>query len=280
MVTLGSWVQPIENLFNRLNHLAVSRFGCTVEYIHFVDTKEDHRELRAALLQSGSVERSGVLYLPVIVSFRCTGAAKVSGHLPVNGKSRQQLKDLLQFILETALDFESRIEMLDRLEARVKHMDLDHVEPSNVIPFQRIPEERLSLSHAPTVPRRLNSSVPCLIESESFSDIKRLAQELHELSGRYAFVYFGDLTLARPTDLLELGAITLFIPDITALNRNQQNLLKVYFTQRPIALAEGPQIIAGSIWSFTDLRDQKRVDAELLKCVSVGYLRMSRPYED
>jgi hypothetical protein len=94
--------------------------------------------------------------------------------------------------------------------------------------------------------RSTTSTEPLLIESESNTSIARMAFELHERSERWAFLSLHDLasdTLDTRENLKGLGAITLFIQDLSALTAAQQIRLAEYLSAQPTS--EMPQIIAG-----------------------------------
>lgn len=70
-------------------------------------------------------------------------------------------------------------------------------------------------------------------EPSSVSSLNRLALKIHEKSERWAFMSFKDIAAQLKTtkDLSEMGAITLFVEDVTTLDLASQKLIVDYVQQ-------------------------------------------------
>lgn len=148
--------------------------------------------------------------------------------------------------------------------------------PSNVIPLRRISEKRPSAVND----RRWTLKLDCLIESNHISEIHKMAMELHVNSRRYAFIEYRDLEVSQRTNLqslLSLGAISLFIPELTSLSLAEQetltSLMKTGTVQRPL-------LMVGATVAYSELRSVPGVHIEFLTMLSRAYIKLSRPFQE
>lgn len=146
--------------------------------------------------------------------------------------------------------------------------------PANVIPLRRPSETRPSATND----RRWILKIDCLIESRYISEIHKMAMELHSHSQRYAFVEYRDLDPAQRTnltELLSLGGITLFIPEMMTLTMPEQetlkDLMKVETVQRPL-------LMVGVTLPYSELRSVAGVHVEFLSLLSRAYIKLSKPF--
>ena len=113
----------------------------------------------------------------------------------------------------------------------------------------------------------------CLIECPDVRETHKLAFELHARGSRFAFIPFADLepkTRVCFTSLLNLGPVTLFVPDLLALTMPEQaalhTLVDFYFEIRPL-------VIAGTRRPLSELRAHPGVDPGLLEILARSHLR-------
>lgn len=162
------------------------------------------------------------------------------------------LAELLAVVIEERLALSMRSQTLKSLEDRLRIQE----KPGNVTPLRITRLEQVRRSIAEIEKEKIESDAgetgPLLLEGEDETTTARLAFELHERSGRWAFLSLEDLA----TDILEtrdnlksLGGITLFIRDLAALTTKQQIRLAEYLAIQPSK--EMPQVIA-SVRRFED----------------------------
>jgi predicted Rossmann fold nucleotide-binding protein DprA/Smf involved in DNA uptake len=109
--------------------------------------------------------------------------------------------------------------------------------------------------------------------SEAQFPVNRVAIEIHELSGRWAFVSVEDLpadVFANRESIEKLGGLTLFIRDIASLSTNQQLKLAEYLARA--ASDDTPHVIAASSLSVDDLIHQGRILPYLSRLFTVSTL--------
>ena len=113
----------------------------------------------------------------------------------------------------------------------------------------------------------------CLIEAPDQREIHKLAFELHARGTRVAFIPYADLTRDVRTcftSLLNLGDITLFVPDLLALDLAEQRTLSTltdfYWNVRPL-------VMFGTRRPLGELRAHPGVDAGLLRILTRSHVR-------
>lgn len=198
--------------------------------------------------------------------------------LPLNPAEHQEVFAMCDSVL-------SAIETMDERRALAEGVPLAEwlippsraqAYPENVIPFRRPTPGR-----APRVEdRRCTLRLDCLIESMHVSEIHKMALELHSNSTRYAFLDYRDITPEDRTSvdsLLALGNITVFIPDITRVTRVEQatlvEVMNFVSTHRPL-------IMAGTMQTLGELRDDPAMNDEFLSIVSRVYIKLTKSFQE
>lgn len=111
------------------------------------------------------------------------------------------------------------------------------------------------------------------LDGRSENSNKKVALQLHELSGRWAFVPFADIKgqLHSSMDIARLGGMTIFIENAESLNEAEQELLMEYISEEH--LPDEPLIITSSQKSLDELSasslDPKFVDEISVNCFEV-----------
>jgi hypothetical protein len=180
-------------------------------------------------------------------------------------RMRQLKSDLV------ALESEQQSQLQPLTQHQVGGLD------SNVIPFRRI---RRFDNDAMDENKRWLLRLDCLIESTSASDIHKMALELHLHSRRFAFLEFGDLDPHKrisSQDLLAMGAITVFIPNILEVSKEEQlalnDLMQVNGINRPL-------LMVGTPVAFSELKHEATVDGDFLASVSLAYIKLTKPFRE
>ena len=187
---------------------------------------------------------------PVNLQGKFAGLAVIQGW---NGASPRQLvllAELITSLLERGLRDEEKRERLRVIEERLILMSNSS---SNVIPlrparFGKVLQ--LTDNELPQAPRKELrtplTTMPILIETAKNFPLHRIAVEIHQLSNRWALVNLSDLPseiLESRESLKELGGISLFIKDLSALTIAQQLKLTEYLATKPSS--DMPHVIAG-----------------------------------
>lgn len=94
-----------------------------------------------------------------------------------------------------------------------------------------------------------------IIHLEGRSEIKnkKIALQLHELTGRWAFVPFGDIKgqLHSAQDIAKMGGMTIFVENVENLNTAEQELLLDYISEDH--LSDEPLILTSSAKNLDEL---------------------------
>lgn len=191
-------------------------------------------------------------------------------------EERGQIADMFQTILGGMLALRERLAVLRGIEANLAKNAQDiH---SNVVPLHR-PQNRSNRAGHVFLPKdnRWILKLDCLIESPSQFEIAKMARELHDHSQRMVFIEISDLTEQQrcfPDDFSRLGAITVFVPDIFSLTRNEQfslsQVLRTDATHRPL-------LMVGTRMPYGDLKEQSRINQDFLSLISRAYLKLTKP---
>jgi hypothetical protein len=284
----------IQDVIFRMNRIFENLVGCKIEFqpadsLNSNLWKEhDLKRLRnkdVALPRFVSSTNEELVGFPVNLNGAFAGLAIVHGW--VNSKPRRLilLAELLSLTLESGLQQEERRERLQLVEHRLKLLD----ENSNVLPFRQSGHGRIlplvdttsvTAEPAPTSPL---TTLPLLIETASGFPLNRVAIEIHNLSTRWALINIEDL----PADIFDsregveqLGAMTIFIRDITLLSYRQQQRLLEYLALRPPGNQPIPHIIAGICEPIDEAILSGKLIAELTEIFSVSTLKWDNKTPD
>ena len=190
---------------------------------------------------------------------------------PLAATESVEIYDTFQTILGNIARMEERRTELERIEQLLEDM------PSNVIQMRR----RGSLKAvAPEQEKRWMLRLDCLIESNHVSEIHKMALELHSHSARYAFLEYRDLNSDQRKflpELLALGAISLFVPDILLLSADEQVVLRQLMA---VETLNRPLLMVGTNLPFAELRRVAGVDLEFLALLSRAYIKLTRPFSE
>lgn len=259
----------------KLNRILDGLMGCSLEFQPASDLSLDNwnesellpfleNSRSEALQYIESVNGSQVAF-PVNLQGRFAGLAVVNGWKDSKPRELLLLAELMTMMIEYSLSKEDRNERLRLIEERIQLMD----ESSNVIPLRPSQFSRvLQLTEPEIRPIRSKSpltSMPLLIETKPGFPLHRIALEVHNQSGRWAFVSAEDLPpdiFDSRKNLEQLGSVTLFIRDLSILTTNQQLKLAEYLAIKPSA--DMPHVIAGVNSPIQELENKRAVLQALL----------------
>ena len=276
-------------LISRMNRILSGLMSCTIEFQpaetlkagdwnnHELELFRQRSDLRPLFIEGAGSRCFG---FPVNVAGSFAGLAVVTNWTGSDNKQLILLAELITAILEHGINKQDRAERLRLIEERLRLLD----EPQNVIQLRGGPrrpgqfpslgdiELNDELRSAPPSPL---TSLPLLIQVDPGFPLDRIAIEVHQQTQRWAMIGVEDL----PADIFhsreglrELGAITLFIRDLTTLSTEQQLRLAEYLTTSPGG--EMPHVIAGINESVESLIESKKVLPHLIELFCFSRLQV------
>lgn len=194
---------------------------------------------------------------------------------PLPDGTLTEIREMCDSILGGIGQLEEKREALERMQLQMERA-LNGDRPSNVIAFHRKPAAK---SRSLNSERIFMLKLDCLIEASDTEEVRRMAMEIHAQSSRVAFVEHKDLdSNARQsiTQLLNLGPITLFIPDILELSLFEQEILR-HLLRQPVQ--QRPLLMVGCVIPYSELRG-RAVDEEFLTLLARAYIKLTRPFSE
>lgn len=239
----------------KLKKLVSSRFGKDLLLRRLTD---------ASLLNEANawVVSGEDLHIPLKIDTAYLGTAVIPEGADLPEENRLQIAQVIRMVLEPQLyrDF------LERTETNLR-LRQDDIQPP---PFPT--DELFSTPTAKSLPVKTPKLVSHLIHLHAHDNqrVKKSALLLHEMTGRWAFAPFFDLShqLECLQDLRKLGAMTLFIEDVEALHPRYQELILDYlstprFSEDPLlitASTKGADALNQSEALLSDFKDELLVN--------------------
>lgn len=198
------------------------------------------------------------LHLPINVGDKFLATAIVNGGGHLNMRERSAVGDVVRLFLEPEL-FGRYLEQVKNnfvAQDRIQNGELDR---DNVVNLY----SELSRPEASDIPSKNASSHLFVFESKNPKMLFRLASNIHELSGRWAFLNIKDIqtSISSAADLKSLGTITLVIDDLTQMDPAFQNILA-----EALSLAnpsEEPLFVVGTTTLLDELIQTERISPKL-----------------
>lgn len=197
--------------------------------------------------------------------------------IPLGEKLQSEISATFHGLLGAMDDMEVARDALIRLEDRLQAAMSDL--PSNVIPLRR-PTGAPFKGISSVRDKRWILRLDCLIESPDPEDIHKMALELHSQSQRVGFLEYSSLdrtTRLNLSELLQLGSVTLFVPNILDLFLDEQRVL-VDLVQQNSTFR--PLLMVGAPIPYSDLRSEPQINLDLLALLSRAYIKLSRPFAE
>ena len=278
----------------RMNRIFENVLGCTLEF-------QAAEQLDAELWAAGDVAacRNGRPGLPQYVEslqansfgFPINHDGQFAGFVVVHGMAEARpkklilLAELVSMVLEYGLKQEDRRERLRLIEERLFLMDESTKSNSNIIPLRPARFERVlevtEMDFETEVPASPLITMPLLLQVDPTFPLHRVALEIHNMSRRWAFLSLTDLPsdiLTSKENLVQLGGITLFIPDLAKLTTEQQIRLAEYLAMKPSD--DAPQVVAGVTEDVQQLELAGRLMAHLTEHFMISKLEFASKSSD
>lgn len=195
---------------------------------------------------------------------------------PLSAELRQEMREMCESLLGGLEALESKREQLERMQSQLEQA-LNGTTPDNVISLRR-----RSLVSRPSFSssRRFTLKRDCFMEGSNLDEIRKMATELHSQGSRIAFIDYSTLEIPirqSISQLLGMGAITLFVPNILDLSLYEQEILRHVILQDT---SQRPLFMVGSPLSYSDLRTDNRIDPNFLALLAKTYVKLTRPFSE
>ena len=278
-------IKPSERVFSvimkRLTKWVFNRYDCEIRHEFFNDNDQRHQVLKSLLDKNPFARIDGELHFPIRFSGEIIGvvlAKESSGEL--NTSQQKELNHLFSLMIEPTLKDIEQLELVDSLH---EHMSYVH-DQKNLIRFKEFSRQP-TLNPTVITPEsklRARFHLPCVIDSIDSEDARKLAFEIHQQSGRYAFLSINELDetcFHSLEDMQVIGPATIFIPEIRSLTDTQVQFFNDYFA-KATRTADSPQFVVNvqNLKSFKEMADDNQIS--LLESLSVAVIKMDRPFAE
>jgi hypothetical protein len=236
----------------RLQQLIKSRYGKGVKVLPMMQVSSDH------LLNS--FFNGSDLHIPIFVNQNYLGTAVVSDATDLSIDEKESMVETIRMVLEPSL----YTKWLRRREENLTQVSkADFMPADNLVLFNDLERKYLDEDHQEeNLNVRLISNLIHLHGKNDFLN-KRVAYQIHELSNRWAFLPLQDLEVRTVADLVNLGAVTLFVDTVEMLSQTKQKLILDYLASP--RSSEEPLIVTSSALPLSELKASQKVDAKLLE---------------
>ncbi|MEK2647162.1 hypothetical protein [Bdellovibrio sp. BCCA] len=255
---------------NRLKQILASRYGKGLQIRQLMDLAE-------LGTSEDAFTRGRDLHIPIRVNGSILGTAVVPSADDLNAEKRQGVTQLVRMVLEPAM----YKWYLDQKEANLVELNRAQLNLDNVRLFGEEP--------LPSIDDILNDNLEVLnespetelishlihLEGRSENTNKKVALQLHELTGRWAFVPFNDIKgqLHSAQDIAKMGAMTIFVENVENLNPAEQELLMDYIAEE--RSTDEPLLITSSLKNLDEL-GKSTLNSNLVDELSVNCFEVDR----
>lgn len=265
--------RTFEQTFSKLAIHIRKHFGVDIHFVELKELATRAGDVLSRLETGDKVELDEKIYVPLIHDKKFIGATEIQKK-DLDKITYERLNDTIRLLLESKMEGMGKIEMLKDIE----NATYNNERKSNVIVMNEYRQDRFSVRELGSIDNT-SLNFPFIIEGRNPDDIHKMAFELHYQSGRYAFLSIDDLdwnTLRTPADINNLGAMTMFVPDLNNLPMAIQEILLEYM--RAPRTKDSPQIIAGTCLPVAELKKSPRMKTGLLEALLVGYVCVTEPF--
>ncbi len=211
--------------------------------------------------EDGYLPFRGDLHIPIQVNHQYLATAIVEKGADLGETDQETLSQLVRLFLEP--------EMFNWYVAQATHNSKTEITKDVVSIFEpfKVDTEKVA--------NRSANNLICL-EAEIPNLIPRLAQNIHEVSQRWAFLRFSDIQsqIQSVEDLKSLGSLTLLIEDILQLSPEHQKIVhEAAFNANP---SEEPLFLVGCTSTIESLESQNMLHEGLAKIMKINRLEIER----
>lgn len=254
----------------RLKQILESRYGKGLQIRQLMDLAE--------LRSEEAFTRGRDLHIPIQVNGALLGTAVVPSADDLNAEKRQGVTQLVRMVLEPAMykwyldQKESNLVEINRAQLNLENIRLFGEPPPPSM--DSLLNEHLELLCDESPASELISHLIHL-EGRSENTNKKVALQLHELTGRWAFVPFNDIKgqLHSAMDIAKMGAMTIFVEKVEDLNPSEQELLLEYIAEE--RASDEPLILTSSTKKLDALTNTE-LSSNLIDEISVNCFEVDR----
>jgi hypothetical protein len=265
----------------RLSNFIKRQYDCSFDYhdIENFSLAEDP-VIREKLKADSYVVGADWVYHSVLHQDQVVGVACVSRPEKFTDNDLKAVNTIIRTVFECRIESLQAIRKLEFIEDNLESLNTQALDPkaiSNVIALQKFKKNEFPL---PDKSIQTAFNFPFLIEAKNTEDIFKMALEVHSRSQRFAFLSLSDLdpsSIETVQGMRALGEITIYVQDITQLSHEQQSYICAYYMSSRDKM--GPQFIVGSAYSIAELHASRKVLPELLSHLTIGYLRLTKPFK-
>lgn len=213
------------------------------------------------------------LHIPIQRNGSYLGTAVVPSAHDLAEAKQSDLSEMVKMVLEPSL----YNWYLEQRENNIRELSKVDVELDNVrVLGDSLPDEdELSLEELNE--KHSSSLVSHIVHffGQNSTNIKKAALQLHELTGRWAFVPFESIKgqLHSSLDIARMGNMTIFIEEVANLNKSEIELITTYLEQD--VHVDTPLIITASKESIGNLRNSE-IDPNFVDELEISEFEMER----
>lgn len=274
-VQLPKAAKRFEALLRRFTDLLQKKYQGQFDYLPFVKESSDWSLILSLSFQQQPLHLNDQDFFPIFTDGELMGALRRAGE-KLSAEQLKEVMSLSHLILGETLSLLKKEAELVRHEV---HMNSDN-HLNGVVYISQFKKDRtLTLVPPISIRERKFVSIPTLIEAKTSEEAFRFALDLHQDSGRFAFINYLDLDSSVRQNLHELtplGEMTVYLPNPQDLEIREQERLKRYlFETTPQNSAEPAILWLSSITlPYAILLRSRSIDQQLLKHLSISYFRL------
>lgn len=279
------------NIYERLQRIGKAYYGASINYKAFSkDLTRAQKTLIGLLQKNNPMTLKSKVFFPVNIDGEMVGFCEVDCSRKLLRTEQDRLQQLIDLLLVHSIKSSRHIQNMKDQEYALDQVTAEDNSMENVVflpnfkskdaPSEEkveLPEEyRLNESIKPV----LKLSLPTFIECRNPDDAFKMARELHDLSERFAYIRLQDLDLstAKTQGLNSFGPITIFVPEISKLTKEQQDIILNYYRKESRS-SDSPVLIMASQHPKFVLNESSVINKELLLRQATVTLSMKRNFK-
>lgn len=261
----------VDNTFiDRLKDILASRYGKELQIRQLMNLSD------TGVSTKDPYVRGLDFHIPLSVNEDFLGTAVIPTASEMDSESKQAMTQLVRMVLEPALyrwhleQRENNLLAVSKAQVNVENLQLFGEELPDISEMEKDLRDLVQSEEAELLTQIIH------LEGASETKNKKIALQMHEMTSRWAFVPFNDIKgqLHSTEDISKLGAMTVFIEKIEALNDPEQELLLEYLSED--RSADEPLFISCSQLSLNELSALENLKPNLMDELSINTFEVDR----